>query len=238
MLLAFLWLALPARANNPLLDANQRPNVWFWATGGALMAADKPLYQLAGRLDAPATHATAVALNNLGDGRVQLGSFAVFALVGGVREKTIARHGLHGLVAAGLAVALLKNTTDKARPYAGRGPVYFVRPAPATARAEPEANGLAEPGSVSVGDRASHADANRSFPSGHTAAAFSLATVWAQERPRDRELVYTLAALVGMARIQLKQHWPSDVFFGAAIGIAAGSAANRGVPFGLMFRVR
>jgi PAP2 superfamily len=60
-----------------------------------------------------------------------------------------------------------------------------------------------------------------SFPSGHTIAAFSIATVFA-ERYSDHRWVpwvaYGLAALVGMSRITLQAHFPSDVFAGAALG--------------------
>ena len=60
-----------------------------------------------------------------------------------------------------------------------------------------------------------------SFPSGHTIAAFSVATVFA-ERYRQRRwgpfLAYGLAGLVGFSRITLQSHFPSDVFAGAALG--------------------
>lgn len=62
-----------------------------------------------------------------------------------------------------------------------------------------------------------------SFPSGHTIAAFSLATVFA-DRYRQRRwvpwLAYGLAGLVGFSRITLQSHFPSDVFAGAALGYA------------------
>jgi membrane-associated phospholipid phosphatase len=216
----------PAQADNPLLNRNGKPNALFWAAGAATIAFDKPLYDFAQRLDSPASHKAAVAFNNFGDGRVHAGALLLLTAAGGAPEKRIARRGLHGLVAGGLVVYALKNTTRKSRPWAGHGPRYGA---------------AAEPGDASdvPGELDGHPDSNRSFPSGHTMAAFSLATVWAHERPRDRELAYALAALAGLARIQLKQHWPSDVFIGAALGTAAGNAASRDdVPFGLMFRVR
>jgi membrane-associated phospholipid phosphatase len=62
---------------------------------------------------------------------------------------------------------------------------------------------------------------NGSFPSGHTIAAFSVATVVA-ERYRSHRWVpyvaYGAAALVGFSRISLQSHFPSDVFVGAALG--------------------
>ena len=62
-----------------------------------------------------------------------------------------------------------------------------------------------------------------SFPSGHTIAAFSIATVFAQRYPNPRWHVwvaYGLAGLVGFSRVSRQSHFPSDVFAGAALGYA------------------
>ncbi len=60
-----------------------------------------------------------------------------------------------------------------------------------------------------------------SFPSGHTVAAFSVATVFA-ERYRSHRWVpwvaYGLAGVVGLSRLNVQAHFPSDIFFGAALG--------------------
>jgi membrane-associated phospholipid phosphatase len=64
-----------------------------------------------------------------------------------------------------------------------------------------------------------------SFPSGHTIGAFSFATVIAEryrERPWVPVTAYSLAGLVGVARIVERQHFPSDVFVGAALGYLIG----------------
>lgn len=61
------------------------------------------------------------------------------------------------------------------------------------------------------------------FPSGHTITAFTLATVIAErERPWVGVLAYSCAGLCGLSRITQGQHWFSDVFVGAALGIAIG----------------
>jgi hypothetical protein len=60
-----------------------------------------------------------------------------------------------------------------------------------------------------------------SFPSGHTIAAFSVATVIARRYPRYRWLPYVaygLAGLTGFSRMTLSSHYASDVFVGAALG--------------------
>ena len=62
---------------------------------------------------------------------------------------------------------------------------------------------------------------NLSFSSAHTAAAFSIATVFANEYKDNAyvaPIAYGLATLTGLSRIYGNEHWSSDVFFGAAIG--------------------
>lgn len=60
-----------------------------------------------------------------------------------------------------------------------------------------------------------------SFPSGHTTAAFAIATVWSEgykEHPWVSYSMYSLATLTGLSRIYDNKHWASDVFFGALFG--------------------
>lgn len=60
-----------------------------------------------------------------------------------------------------------------------------------------------------------------SFPSGHTIAAFSIATVVARRYGRHRwvpYVAYGAAALVGFSRLSLPEHFVSDVFVGGVLG--------------------
>lgn len=119
--------------------------------------------------------------------------------------------------------------------------------------------------SLSVDERVALAaddprDARSSFFSGHTSAAFALATllstVYADVHGRSgtSDAVWatslSVAALTGLARVKAGMHYPSDVLVGAAVGAAVGRLvpalhrADRGDraqvsagPFGLTVRV-
>lgn len=63
-----------------------------------------------------------------------------------------------------------------------------------------------------------------SMPSSHTLFAAALAAFLALAYPRLRVLVVLLTALVGIARVVLGAHYPSEVFVGGALGWLAGSS--------------
>ena len=67
---------------------------------------------------------------------------------------------------------------------------------------------------------------NISFPSGHTANIFQLATITAYHVNHWAFTLasYSIATSVALQRIDGKSHWPSDVFFGAVYGIAISKA--------------
>ena len=58
-----------------------------------------------------------------------------------------------------------------------------------------------------------------SFPSGHTLRAFSLTSAIAVLLPRKRYIPLIVAVLVGISRVVVGKHYPSDVIFGAFIGM-------------------
>lgn len=60
-----------------------------------------------------------------------------------------------------------------------------------------------------------------SFPSGHTSASFSIATTIAINVPKLTIVVMALALLVGISRIYLGVHYPTDVVGGIIIGIGS-----------------
>jgi Capsule assembly protein Wzi/PAP2 superfamily len=69
----------------------------------------------------------------------------------------------------------------------------------------------------------------RSFPSNHAVAAWSIASVVAHEYPGllTKLIAYGLAGAVSASRVSAKQHFPSDVFLGSAIGWLVGEEVYR-----------
>ena len=70
---------------------------------------------------------------------------------------------------------------------------------------------------------------DQSFPSGHAAVAFALATSFAREIEGqwDDAAFFTLASLTAYARMHDDKHWASDVVFGAGVGILSARFIHR-----------
>jgi membrane-associated phospholipid phosphatase len=69
---------------------------------------------------------------------------------------------------------------------------------------------------------------NQSFPSGHTSNAFALASALDGHYGKKVTIpAYTLAALVGWARLRDNVHWLSDVLAGATLGYIVGRTTVR-----------
>jgi len=64
---------------------------------------------------------------------------------------------------------------------------------------------------------------DHSFPSGHTASSFAAATALAFFYPKAAPVAYTLATGVGVSRVHLGVHFPSDAAVGGVIGIGIGT---------------
>ncbi|MCP5054331.1 MAG: phosphatase PAP2 family protein [bacterium] len=74
--------------------------------------------------------------------------------------------------------------------------------------------------SSTLWDGPSFSTSNLSFPSGHSAAVFSIAAVICGQykNPLVQVLSYTVAIFTSISRVHDRKHWASDVIFGAAIG--------------------
>ncbi len=121
------------------------------------------------------------------------------------RSKKVALMGVKAYLVAGLLVNIPKITIGRHRPY---------QDTPS------DPNQFEGPITFSY----------KSFPSGHTTAAFAVATVIASEYQSTiwvPILSYTVAAMSGMSRIYDNKHWASDVVFGAALGWSIGKLVHR-----------
>ncbi len=75
------------------------------------------------------------------------------------------------------------------------------------------------------GDFWQHHNINTSFPGGHAMFTFAMATVVSHEYPQKwvQALAYSAATVVTVTRFMARDHWSSDMFAGAALGIGIGT---------------
>jgi undecaprenyl-diphosphatase len=127
-------------------------------------------------------------------GRLWFGIAGVMALFPGRTR----RAALHGVLAQGVASAVtnvvFKTLLPRARPLPEHLPVFrFVHPQPTSS----------------------------SMPSGHSASAAAFALGVGLVRPALGAALAPIAAGVAYSRVHTGAHWPSDVFFGSALGAGA-----------------
>ena len=129
------------------------------------------------------------ALTHLGGVSCTLGA-AVIPLAAHDALGAAAHRAIATLVLSHLVVQLVKRTVGRARPSRGIGCFTLVH--------EPD---------------------QFSFPSGHSAAAMSVAFVYAMAFPGLAFVLIPLAVLVGMSRVCLGVHYPGDVLIGQLIAV-------------------
>ena len=138
------------------------------------------------------------------------------------KQRDMADLGLHGteaVVVGSIFAGVLKDAFGRARP--------FVHPPTDSTGFDP--NNWQFLSGLKAGDN------YRSFPSGHSVAAFAAAAAVANETSRwwphltwvIGPTMYGGATLVGLSRMYNNRHWASDVMMGAAIGTFAGNKVVR-----------
>jgi membrane-associated phospholipid phosphatase len=132
------------------------------------------------------------------------------------RSWPAARIDIMRLVAAayggGLAVDLVKAAVTRVRPRAAD--------LTAVASVFDTFGGSVAAGAVGAGGLVGKSADLMSFPSGHAAVAAGLATALAWKYPHGTATFTALAAAAAAQRVVSSAHYPSDVAFGAAIGVA------------------
>lgn len=172
-----------------------------------------------------ADRALFLAINNrlaspMGDGLMTLATIAgdvtVWAVFGSMAiilwdtenaKRRMAAYAM-ALIATGLLLIAVKEVVDRDRPFE-----YFKA-------------GI-DAGEIQI--NAPHQMlVARSFPSGHTQAAFTAATFFILYYRRHCGALLVAALLVGFSRIYLGAHFPADVVFGALLGAVGAWATWHG----------
>ncbi len=157
---------------------------------------DVALYAAIARTPTPRLDTAMSRLSRAADhSKLSLASAALLALAG----------GRSGRRAAGLGVASIAVTAT----------VINVAIKPLSRRRRPDRSAENVPVARHVA-----MPTTRSFPSGHTAAAFAFATGVGHVLPAAGIPLRGLAALVGYSRIHTGVHYPGDVVAGALTGAA------------------
>jgi membrane-associated phospholipid phosphatase len=131
--------------------------------------------------------------NSANYSRLSLASAAVLAATRGAKGREAAKLGLVSLAATAAVVNIV------------------IKPLGRRQRPDPAAHRVPSVRRVRV-------PKSRSWPSGHTAAAFAFATGVSDVLPWDGAVLHVLATLVGYSRVHTGVHYPSDVLVGALTG--------------------
>lgn len=147
----------------------------------------------------------------LGYGALDIGILVALAAYGWwVENSNLKLRGLAGgamVAGAGLMDQVVKNVACRSRPSAPHAGEFFC-------------NFPCFPASYSYA----------SFPSGHATTAFATALILSFWYPKNTVLFLGLAVLVGLSRVVLGAHFPSDVMLGAVLGSGVALAAHAYVP--------
>jgi len=165
----------------------------------SLFLVDQRVKDFAQSHQSPVASKFALVGNSLGNGLYTAPALGAFYLYGYLGDDHKARRtsllALESFAISGVMTSGLKMLAERQRPNSGKPPNTWGGP---------------------------HLSLKSfSFSSGHSASAFSMATVIAdqyKDNPYVPPIAYGLATLTGMSRLYSNAHWSSDVFFGAALG--------------------
>jgi membrane-associated phospholipid phosphatase len=198
----------------PLLTGKDALLIGVFTIGTAAVA---PIdLQIASRLQDPGTQenhflrTAATGFRLLGDpGSLVTGSaiYVLGRINGQARVQALGLHSVESILFANMLGGAIKLTAGRQRPY----------------------KDIKNPHSFQLW-RGFSGDEYRSFPSGHTVAAFAFASTVTRETqfwwPSSGFIVGTVfyggASMVGLSRMYNNMHWASDVVAGAAIGTIFG----------------
>jgi membrane-associated phospholipid phosphatase len=211
-------MARRSRTVTHTIGLNRRVAAGFMIGSVALIPIDReaeawlqrPRFQSSG-----VAKSAAATFNWIGGTGVLAGGVAALAigrLTGSDHLSEIGLRTTEAIVAGGIVVGAMKGVMGRQRPFIEKN----------------------DPGDFFIGRGFANGSLT-SFPSGHTAAAFSAATVLSLEArrmwPRTANVVTPLlyggAAAVGLARMYDSKHWASDVALGATIGTVSGIQVMR-----------
>jgi hypothetical protein len=176
-----------------------RQGVMISAVASVLFVFDRSTQDISQSLRTTFSESIAGIVKPLGDPLLIVPVYAGFYASGAYwqdeRARQTAQTGMESILYTGLVIQSLKWAFHRHRPSASEDPYIFDGP--------------------------SFKGSNLSFPSGHAAAAFSLATVIATQY-RDiqylPEAAYTLATLTALSRVHDNKHWFSDILVGSSLG--------------------
>ena len=180
--------------NTNVESAAQRPRRPTWIEDVERL--DLAIYAAIARSPTPALDVAMSRLSLAADySRLSLTSAGLLVVTGGRTGRRAAAQGLASLAVTATVVNLaVKPLARRRRPDRLAGDVPLARHV--------------------------RMPSSRSFPSGHSAAAFAFATGVGQVSPTAAVPLRALAALVAYSRVHTGVHYPADVLAGALIGTA------------------
>jgi membrane-associated phospholipid phosphatase len=179
---------------SPNVEPTPRPRRAGWIEDAERL--DLAIYAVIARTPTPALDVAMSRLSRAADySRLSLSSAALLAVAGRRTGRRAAARGLASLgVTATVVNVVVKPLARRRRPDRLAGDVPLARHV--------------------------RMPSTRSFPSGHSAAAFAFATGVGHTLPAAGVPLHALAALIAYSRVHTGVHYPADVLAGGLIGTA------------------